>query len=73
MTAANTQSFNVFATLLHSHLAGYGIRVRHIRNGVELPPISVDSTYDFNYQYMRTLPKEVLVQAVGQGHISSQL
>jgi hypothetical protein len=29
---------------------GAAIRVRHIRNGTELPPLFQDNSYDFNYQ-----------------------
>ena len=54
----------IFGVLLHSHLAGYAIRLRHFRNGVELPPISVDDSYDFNFQETRILEKEVVVKMV---------
>lgn len=41
------QLFNV---ILHTHLAGTAVRVRHMRNGQELPFIGKDDTYDFNFQ-----------------------
>ncbi|XP_077980386.1 DBH-like monooxygenase protein 1 [Glandiceps talaboti] len=57
-----TTELHIFAGVLHSHLAGHAIRVRHIRDGVELPNILVDNHYDFNYQEMRTLREEVIIQ-----------
>ncbi|CAG7732760.1 unnamed protein product [Allacma fusca] len=46
---------NVFNVLLHSHLCGRKIKLRHYRNGTELPWISTDDHYDFNYQQNRAL------------------
>ena len=40
----------IFGGLLHTHLAGVSVVVRHIRNGIELPPILEDRSYDFDYQ-----------------------
>ena len=40
----------MFAALPHSHLIGRKIRLKHIRNGTELPSEIADETYDFNYQ-----------------------
>jgi len=40
----------VYSGLLHSHLAGVEVKVRQVRNGVELPPILWDRYYDFSYQ-----------------------
>eukprot|EP01084_Bolivina_argentea_P093079 167422_1 len=40
----------VFANLLHAHIASRSLRVRQIRNGIELPPIDTNDAYDFNYQ-----------------------
>ena len=39
--------------ILHSHLFGQKIRLRHIRNGKELPTILEDNHYDFNFQASR--------------------
>ena len=39
--------------VLHSHLAGRKMRLRHIRNGQELPVILQDNNYDFNFQASR--------------------
>ncbi|KAJ4447565.1 hypothetical protein ANN_09572, partial [Periplaneta americana] len=49
------------SVVLHSHLAGKKLRLRHIRNGRELPRVAEDDHYDFNYQQARVLPKEVAV------------
>jgi len=53
----------VFSGMLHSHLIGAKMKTRHFRNGTELPPISVDDSYDFNFQEHRYLPQERLVKA----------
>ncbi|CAL1540451.1 unnamed protein product [Lymnaea stagnalis] len=52
------QEIHIFANLLHAHLLGRKLRTRHFRNGVELPPIMEDNSYDFNYQEMRKLKEE---------------
>ena len=44
------EGINVINGLLHSHLAGSAMRLRHIRDGKELTPILEDKHYDFNYQ-----------------------
>ena len=38
---------------MHSHLSGRQIRLRHIRQGQELPIILEDNNYDFNFQASR--------------------
>ncbi|XP_059144068.1 DBH-like monooxygenase protein 1 [Physella acuta] len=53
---------HVFASGLHAHLLGNKVRARHFRKGVELPPLSEDNTYDFNYQEMRLFPQEVTLK-----------
>ncbi|CAH1250474.1 MOXD1 [Branchiostoma lanceolatum] len=57
----------VFASFLHTHLAGRSIRDRHFRNGKELKPISSNDAYDFNFQqttylkpYVKLLPDDTL-------------
>ncbi|XP_068719204.1 DBH-like monooxygenase protein 1 [Montipora capricornis] len=52
---------NVFASMSHTHLTGRKIFLRHIRNEVELPEISRDDHYDFNFQEYQTMRKEVHV------------
>jgi len=56
-----TGGINVFATLLHTHLAGRKIWIRHLRNGRELPNIVRDEHYDFNFQEFQLLQKKVHV------------
>eukprot|EP01084_Bolivina_argentea_P272980 464906_1 len=40
----------IFSVFLHAHYLGAVIKLRIIRNGVELRPILVEHAYDFNYQ-----------------------
>ncbi|XP_049950240.1 MOXD1 homolog 1-like isoform X1 [Schistocerca serialis cubense] len=47
------------SVLLHSHLAGKALRLRHVRDKKELKPIVRDDSYDFNYQQARRLQEEV--------------
>ncbi|XP_070581118.1 DBH-like monooxygenase protein 1 homolog [Ptychodera flava] len=58
----NETELHVFGSLLHSHLAGRAIRVRHIRDGVELPMLAQDEHYDFNYQEFVHFKEEVTVR-----------
>ncbi|XP_022806766.1 DBH-like monooxygenase protein 1 [Stylophora pistillata] len=53
---------NVFASILHTHLAGRATWTRHIRNGKELPEIARDDHYDFNFQDTQVLRKEINIQ-----------
>ncbi len=50
---------NIVSINVHSHLAGRKMRVRHFRNGTELPWLHDDQNYDFNYQQARQLGQEV--------------
>ncbi|KAG4066822.1 hypothetical protein HA402_012889 [Bradysia odoriphaga] len=52
---------HVFNVLLHSHLAGRKLRLRHFRDGEELPWIATDDNYDFNFQQNRPLLEEVTI------------
>ncbi|CAL8092372.1 unnamed protein product [Orchesella dallaii] len=52
------EGIKIISLLLHAHLTGKGITLRHIRNGKELPPIAQDNHVDFNYQHYRTLKEE---------------
>ncbi|XP_028653745.2 DBH-like monooxygenase protein 1 homolog [Erpetoichthys calabaricus] len=49
---------NVFAVLLHSHLAGRSLRTRHFRNGKELQLLAYDDEFDFNFQEFQYLKEE---------------
>ena len=51
----------LLSVVLHSHLAGKKLRLRHIRKGRELPPVVEDANYDFKYQQARVLRQEVSV------------
>ena len=57
----------IFANLLHTHLVGVGITLRHMRwNSTcgtyqELPPIDQNLQYDFNFQQFTMLPYSVTV------------
>lgn len=55
----------VFAVLLHAHLAGRAIRTRHFRQQVELPPLSSDDHFDFNFQEFQPLNPERQLLPVG--------
>ncbi|BFZ05906.1 hypothetical protein BsWGS_08945 [Bradybaena similaris] len=56
------QEVHVFAAFLHAHLLGKKIRARHFRNGVELPPLSEDNNYDFDFQQTRDVSPEVTIR-----------
>ena len=62
--AAGVDEVYLFLSLLHTHLVGKKVRVRHFRDGIELPIIDKDDTYDFNFQETRSLPAEVTVLPV---------
>ena len=51
----------IISGVLHSHLAGRKMRLRHIRNGIELPVILEDNHYDFNFQASRVPKTETVV------------
>ncbi|XP_072748696.1 MOXD1 homolog 1-like [Anoplolepis gracilipes] len=52
---------NIISVVLHSHLAGRRLSLKHIRRGKELPRIVQDNHFDFDYQQSHTLEKEVKV------------
>ncbi|CAL8076544.1 unnamed protein product [Orchesella dallaii] len=53
-----TGNIKVFAAVQHTHLSGRGVRVLHFRGKKELPWISYDDNFDFNFQQFRVLRKE---------------
>lgn len=55
------QGITLFNALLHSHLSGRKLKLRHFRDGVELPWPNYDDHYDFNYQQNRVLNKKVIL------------
>jgi hypothetical protein len=44
------QGAKIISTNLHAHTIGAALRLRQIRNGVELPPVEYNQHYDFNFQ-----------------------
>ncbi|KAJ7371681.1 DBH-like monooxygenase protein 1 [Desmophyllum pertusum] len=56
------KGINVFAAFLHTHLQGRATWTKHIRKGIELPEIARDDNYDFNFQDIQVLRKEVHIQ-----------
>ena len=53
LQALPQEGIQMISGILHSHLFGQKIRLRHIRNGKELPTILEDNHYDFNFQASR--------------------
>jgi len=51
----------IFSTALHTHVAGHAAYTRHVRKGVELPELTRDDHYDFNFQEFQVPPKEITV------------
>ncbi|GAB1294986.1 DBH-like monooxygenase protein 2 [Apodemus speciosus] len=56
--AEKPSGIHVFAVLLHAHLAGKGIRLRHFRKGDEMQLLAYDDDYDFNFQEFQYLTEE---------------
>ncbi|CAL4125626.1 unnamed protein product [Meganyctiphanes norvegica] len=46
---------HVFGTILHTHLLGRKVGLRHLRKDIEFEPIVEDNNYDVNYQEYREL------------------
>jgi len=53
------EGVNAFSSLLHAHTAGAALKLRHIRDGVELQPLDVNEHYDFDYQQFIELDEMV--------------
>ncbi|XP_076054671.1 DBH-like monooxygenase protein 1 homolog [Oratosquilla oratoria] len=51
----------IYSSYLHGHLMTRSIKVRHFRDGIELPPVSEDFHFDFNYQTTFPLEEERVV------------
>lgn len=56
-----TEGVTILNGILHSHLAGRKMRLRHVRGGKELPTILEDNNYDFNYQASRRPANKTVV------------
>lgn len=52
---------NIVSAALHSHVAGRKMKLRHVRDGKELPRIVEDDNYDHNFQQIRQLENETSV------------
>jgi hypothetical protein len=52
-------SVQAYASSLHSHKRGVSMKLRHIRDGVELEPLGYNEHYDFNFQQITMFPEEV--------------
>ncbi|XP_069743135.1 DBH-like monooxygenase protein 1 homolog isoform X2 [Narcine bancroftii] len=61
LSQEKASGIHVFAVLLHSHLAGRALRIRHYRNSVEQPLLAYDNEFDFNFQEFRYLNEERLL------------
>lgn len=51
----------IISATLHSHVAGRKMKLRHVRDGMELERIVEDDTYDYNFQQVRQLENETTV------------
>ncbi|XP_075604224.1 DBH-like monooxygenase protein 1 isoform X2 [Balearica regulorum gibbericeps] len=56
--AERPSGIHVFAVLLHAHLAGRAIRMRHFHNGEEQKLLAYDDEFDFNFQEFQYLKEE---------------
>uniref|UniRef100_A0A8C6XQF5 DOMON domain-containing protein n=1 Tax=Naja naja TaxID=35670 RepID=A0A8C6XQF5_NAJNA len=56
------QDMHIFGYLLHTHLAGRGVRGVQYRNGKQLRIICEDNRYDFNLQETRDLKKPIILK-----------
>lgn len=56
--AERPAGIQVFAVLLHAHLAGRAIRMRHFRNSEEQQLLAYDDEFDFNFQEFQYLKEE---------------
>ncbi|XP_065112368.1 DBH-like monooxygenase protein 2 homolog [Paramisgurnus dabryanus] len=56
------QDLQVFAVMLHTHLAGRKVRVGHFRDGKQIDLLAVNEQYNFEYQEMVNLGKTKTVK-----------
>ncbi|XP_044274850.1 putative DBH-like monooxygenase protein 2 [Varanus komodoensis] len=62
MNGAPVPDMHVFGYLLHTHLAGRGVRGVQYRNGKQLRILCEDNKYDFTLQETRTLKKVIILK-----------
>lgn len=55
------KGIQIVSATLHSHVAGRKMKLRHVRDGVELERIVEDDNYDYNFQQVRQLENETTV------------
>ncbi|XP_044590094.1 MOXD1 homolog 1-like [Cotesia glomerata] len=55
------EGVNAVSVVLHSHLAGRKMSLKHIREGKELPHIIRENRFDFDYQQSHSLQEEVKI------------
>ncbi|XP_048874512.1 dopamine beta-hydroxylase isoform X1 [Brienomyrus brachyistius] len=60
-TALPPRGINIFASQLHTHLAGYSVRTVLVRGGQEVEIVQEDKHFSTHYQIIRTLKKIVNV------------
>ncbi|XP_078682281.1 DBH-like monooxygenase protein 1 isoform X2 [Branchiostoma floridae x Branchiostoma belcheri] len=58
MEEASIDKINVIGVHFHAHLAARKMRIRHVRNAVELPWLGNDENFDFNFQQTVRLQEE---------------
>ncbi|XP_078677954.1 DBH-like monooxygenase protein 1 [Branchiostoma floridae x Branchiostoma belcheri] len=56
------EPIHVFASMLHAHQVGVGVRTKLVRNGVLETYVGRDDNYDFNLQETRFLYPEVTIK-----------
>lgn len=44
------QEYHIYSVYLHTHDLGVAVKIRHIRNGKELPLVVADANFDPNFQ-----------------------
>jgi len=63
VNCVGSTGFTVFNLKFHAHGSAKSIKLRHFRDGKELPWILYDEFFDANYQQSRNLDREVTVLA----------
>uniref|UniRef100_A0A6A7G1R7 MOXD1 homolog 2-like n=2 Tax=Hirondellea gigas TaxID=1518452 RepID=A0A6A7G1R7_9CRUS len=53
--ALPSTGIKVFGAVVQTHLLGREVKIRHLRNGIELDPIAQDKNYDYNYLEYRLM------------------
>ncbi|KAK3593669.1 hypothetical protein CHS0354_013564 [Potamilus streckersoni] len=55
-------TIQIAAVFIHTHERGTSVKVKVIRNGIELPWLAYDKNYSFRHQYTRLLTPEFTLQ-----------